>query len=99
MNEYLYVLRLVERLHKKDNWTEDDNEIISEHFNYLVNLKKNGQLILAGKTQESDKDTFGLVIFRANNFSEAEKIASDDPAVVKKIMTSQLYNYKVALSE
>ncbi|XMB85140.1 YciI family protein [Mycoplasmatota bacterium WC44] len=98
MNEYLYVLKLVKRLHLKENWSEDDNNVIKDHFEHLVKLKNSGQLILAGKTQNDDKDTFGLVIFKANSFDEAKDIAYNDPAVINNIMTVELFDYKVAIT-
>jgi uncharacterized protein YciI len=95
--EYIYILKLVERLEKVDNWTNKDNNIVGEHFNNLLNLKEKGILLLAGKTAGNDHDTFGVVIFKADSFEEAEKIMLKDPAIKKGIMTAKLWEYNVAL--
>ena len=44
--------------------TDDEVAVISAHFQYLVDLKARGDLILAGRTQETE-GTFGITIFQA----------------------------------
>ncbi|AIO18551.1 YCII-related domain protein [Candidatus Izimaplasma bacterium HR1] len=94
---YIYVLTLIERLISKDNWTAEDNDIVKEHFNNLVKLKKEGKLLLAGKTAGQDKDTMGIVIFKATSFEEANVLMINDPAIKKGIMTGKLWEYDIAL--
>ncbi len=91
------MLRLIERLEKAKNWTDIDNTIVSEHFNNLLQLKEKGVLLLAGKTAGNDRDTFGVVIFKAQSFENAERIMLSDPAIKKGIMTGKLWEYNVAL--
>ncbi len=95
--EFIYLLRLVERLKKAEDWTEKDNAIVGEHFQHLLNLKDQGKLILAGKTAGQDKDTFGVTIFVADSLDEAHKIKDSDPAIKKGIMTARLWEYNLAV--
>lgn len=95
--EYIYILKLVDRLEKVENWTDKDNKIVGEHFNNLLRLKNEGSLLLAGKTAGNDKNTFGAVIYKAESFEEAEKIMLQDPAIHKGIMTGKLWEYNVAI--
>lgn len=95
--EFIYKLSLVDRLIEEDNWTKEDKAIVSKHFQHLVSLKNNGQLLLAGKTAGQDTDTMGLVIFKAKSFDDAQNIMQNDPAVKNEIMTAKLWEYKVAL--
>lgn len=95
MNEYIYRLELIERLEKDENWTDEDNRIVNEHFNYLKNLLSQNKLILAGRTTNEDK--FGIVIFEAETNESAQDIMNNDPAVLNGIMTSELFPYRVAL--
>lgn len=93
--QFIYFLNLTERLIDDNNWTEKDEKIVSDHFKRLLQMKDNGQLILAGKT--SDRDPVGVVIFNAKNHEEAFKIMNDDPAIRKGIMSGELRPYRVAL--
>lgn len=95
--EYIYILKLIERLENVKNWTDNDNDIVGEHFNNLLRLKEEGTLLLAGKTSGNDHDTFGVVIFKADSFEEAEKIMLNDPTLKKGIMTAKLWEYNVAV--
>lgn len=97
MKQYVYVLRLIERLWNVEAWTEADNAIVDEHFDHLKRLLAEGRLILAGKSAGNEESTFGLVIFEAIDESEAQSIMAHDPSVVKGIMTAKLSAYHVAL--
>ncbi len=95
--EFIYVLKLIERLIPEENWTRNDEEILSKHFNHLLHLKEKGQLLLAGKTAGQDHDTMGIVIFKADDKNQAEDIMRSDPAIHKGIMTGKLWEYSIAI--
>jgi len=95
--EYIYVLKLVNRLQAEKNWTEQDNKVVELHFKYLQNLLANDSLVLAGKTDGLDEKTFGIVIFKAFTDEEAKDIMQNDPAVKGKVMEAELSPYKIAL--
>lgn len=95
--EFIYVTRLIERLKKDGSWTNEDEAIVSEHFNYLLELREQGKLVLAGKTDEPDNITFGIVIFKADDEIKADEIMNNDPAVKKGIMIPTLHKYSVAI--
>ena len=97
MKQYVYVLRLIDRLWHVDAWTEADNAIVDAHFAYLKQLMAEGRLILAGKTAGNDERTFGLVIFEAEDEEEAQRIMVNDPTIVHGIMRAELSAYHVAL--
>ncbi len=95
--QYLYKLRPVDRLLTADSWTDEDNAIVEEHFKRLVELEAAGVLILAGRTLNEGDSQFGIVIFAAESEASARQIMESDPAVVKGIMTAELFPYRVAL--
>jgi uncharacterized protein len=96
--QFIYVLKLIPRLLNEKGWTEQDGLIVGRHFRRLQRLHKEGTVILAGRTlNESDPSQFGVVILEANSEEEARKIMEDDDAVKEKIMTAQLFPFKVAL--
>jgi uncharacterized protein len=95
--QYLYVLRLVRRLHDDAAWTEADTAAVSRHFEHLKRETAAGKVILAGRTREPGDKTFGLVIFEAVDDADAQRFMDSDPAVVAGIMTASLHPYAVAL--
>jgi uncharacterized protein len=63
--QYIYTIKLIERLHDPKKWTNDDEQAVNRHFEYLKYQMQQGNMILAGRTQNDLKDTFGIVIFNA----------------------------------
>ena len=76
--------------------TDGEAAIITKHFNYLKSLTDQGTVLLFGRTQNSDANTFGITIFRAASEDEARSIMNSDPAVKGGVMRAELYPYKVA---
>lgn len=97
MNQFIYLLKPA-RLGMLTDATPGEVETVSRHFEHLKNLKADGRLILAGRTQNTDESTFGICIFEAENEDEARSIMENDPAVRGGVMTASLFPYKVALS-
>jgi uncharacterized protein YciI len=95
--QYVYVLRLVPRLHDDKAWTEADKQTAGRHFAHLKTATAERKVILAGRTLESGDKTFGLVIFEAADEPAARAFMNSDPAVVGNIMTAELHPYSVAL--
>jgi len=74
------------------NWTEADEKIMGEHFEYLKKLLAAGELVLAGPSLNEDKP-FGLVILKCSSLEKAKEIMVNDPSVksgVQKEMISIL---------
>lgn len=95
--QFIYVLRLVERLHDENAWTDADKKTVGAHFAHLKAATAEGKVILAGRTLESGDKTFGLVIFEAADEAAAKAFMASDPAVVGKVMTATVHPYQVAL--
>jgi len=95
--DFIYILKLVKRLIPEEGWTPVDSAVVEEHFKRLILLKENGKLLLAGKTTGQDENTFGVVIFQAENNEEANDIMNSDPAILKGIMTGKLWEYSTAV--
>lgn len=97
--QFVYVLKLTPRLLDEKNWTKQDEQIVGRHFRRLQQLQKDGRLILAGKTlDDADPSQFGVVIFEADSEDEARRQMEADDAVREKIMTAQLFPFRVALA-
>ena len=76
--------------------TEVESRIISEHFNYLKRLTED-VVILAGRTQNTDYSSFGIVLLRAETIEAAREIMLNDPAVKNKVFRAELFPYKTSL--
>ena len=76
---------------------QKDEAIVSRHFRHLVELEKEGKLILAGKTDGLDPNTKGLVFLQAESIEKAQKIMERDPAIMEGVMTGTLQEFNVAL--
>ncbi len=94
---FIYLLKLVERLHTDAGWTKADEETIGRHFRHLRDATEAGHAIVVGRTLEAGDKTFGLVIFEADNADEAKKFAESDPAVVSGIMTVEVRPFALVL--
>jgi len=97
LKQFVYVLRLVPRLHDDQAWTEADKAAVGRHFARLQAATKAGQVILAGRTTEPGDRTFGLVIFEAADDAAARDFMNNDPSMAEKVMTAELHPYAVAL--
>lgn len=95
--QFLYVLRLVPRLHHEAAWQDADRQAVTAHFNRLKQATTDGLVLLAGRTDEPLARTFGLVVFEAADATAAEAFMRADPAVVAGVMTAELHPYRVAL--
>ncbi len=93
---FVYLLRLVPRLHDDKAWTERDVAVIQRHAARLTAETKAGRVILAGRTTEPGDRTFGLVIFEAANEAAARAYMLADPAVAEGIMTATVHPYLIA---
>jgi uncharacterized protein YciI len=95
--QFIYVLRLVPRLHSDSAWTKDDEAALTRHFARFKHAIETGELILAGRTSEPGDKTFGIAIFEAKDEAAAPAFMESDPAVVAGLMTAELHPFAVAL--
>src|SRR4051812_13281421 len=85
--QFLIVMRLVPRLHDSKAWTKPDLDAVGAHFNRLKAATESGQVLLAGRTNESGDKTFGFVVFPAADETAARAFLAADPCVVAGVMT------------
>ena len=95
--QFIYVLRLVPRLHDDKAWTKEDEAVLQRHLERFKEATKTGQLILAGRTMEPGDKTFGIAIFEAADDAAAKTFAEADPAVAGGLMTVQVHPFAVVL--
>ncbi|KAF0107672.1 MAG: hypothetical protein FD146_1706 [Anaerolineaceae bacterium] len=93
MPEYVYLIHPF-RDGFFEKATAEEEAVMSEHFEYLKPSAAAGTVILAGPCLD---DTFGLVIFRAENEDAAKAFMFNDPSVKKNVMMAELHPMRVSL--
>ena len=97
MREYMYVLKLKQAYHDEKSWTKVHHKIIEDHFMRLKKQCEEGLVVTAGKTDAVDEKGFGIVVFQVDNEEEAQEFMREDPAVLKGMMTAEVFPYRTAL--
>lgn len=77
--------------------TEEEKKLVSEHFSYLQDLERKGTLILAGRTENTDNSSHGIVIYNSESEDRAREIMLDDPAVKKMLFRAEFFPYRISL--
>ena len=95
--EYLYKIQPTRPEMLAEGLTAQEEAAVLEHFEYLRDLADRGVVLLAGRTQNSDETSFGIVIFRAASAEEARGVMAGDPAVRAGVFRAELYPYSIAL--
>jgi uncharacterized protein len=79
-----------------DEPTPDEQRIVREHYEYLVRLRDEGKLVVAGPSIV-EGDTFGIGVLSVDDRAEAEAIVAEDPAVSTGTMTAEIRPLRIAV--
>ena len=97
MQQFLYRLQ-VERLEMlTEGPTPEETAVLEQHASYLQQMTDEGQVLLAGRTQQEDASTFGIVILVADSEQQAARLMAEDPAVARDLMHAELFPFRIAL--
>ena len=96
-SQYLYTIKPTRLGMLTDGGTHEEGAVLGEHYGHLRKLTREGTVILAGRTQTTGPETFGIVIFYAEDDEEAEAFMAADPAVAQGVMQAELFPYRIAL--
>lgn len=98
--QWMYVLQLQPKYTQPQNWTDDANRIVGEHFNYLTALFKQGVVKFVGKTEYGIEHPHnrGLAVFEAEDEAAATAIMQADPCILNGVMTAELHPFRVVFS-
>ncbi|MBN2385889.1 MAG: hypothetical protein JXB85_02635 [Anaerolineales bacterium] len=93
MPDYLYLIHPL-----RDGFFEQptpaESIMMEQHFAYLKQAAEAGQVLLAGPCLD---DTFGLVVFRAENDEAANAFMFADPSVRQNVMVAELHPLRISL--
>ena len=74
--------------------TPEEDVIMEEHFQYLKQATDAGAVLLAGPCLD---DTFGIVVFTAEDEKAAHTFMFNDPSVSKNVMMAELHPLHISL--
>ncbi|HTX90926.1 MAG TPA: YciI family protein [Anaerolineales bacterium] len=93
MPEYIYLIHPF-----RDGFfeapTPEENTAMDEHYQYLQAALEAGALVLAGPCLD---ETFGVVIFKADDDEAAQAFMFADPSVKKNVMMAELHPMRISL--
>lgn len=97
MQTFIYTLRPIRLSMLTDGPNEKETEILDNHVKYLAGLTEAGIVFTAGRTATTDANTFGLVLFRADDRGFAMQVMNADPAVQNGLMEATLSPFRFAM--
>jgi uncharacterized protein len=74
--------------------TPEEDIIMEEHYQYLKQAADTGTVLLAGPCLDQ---TFGIIVFRAENEEIAQCFMLNDPSVSKNVMMAELHPMRISL--
>lgn len=95
--EFIVILRPVRPGLVVDGPLPEEMPVLAAHLAWLQQMAADGHVVLAGRTQEADASTFGIVILRADGVGQAEALAGQDPAVAGGLMHIQVRPFRIAV--
>lgn len=97
MPTFVYYLQPTRTAMLTDGPTPDETAAVTRHFHYLKERTEQGIVLLAGRTITTGPETFGIVVFRADDENAARSLMENDPAALAGVMRATLYPFGVAL--
>jgi uncharacterized protein YciI len=98
--QWIYILQLQPKYTQQENWTDETNRIVGEHFNYLKSLFEQGIVKFVGKTEYGIEhpDNRGISIFEAVDEAAANAIMQNDPCVINGVMTAVVHPFRIVFN-
>ena len=91
MAEYIYLTHPI-----RDGFfgqpTSYEAAVMEEHFQYLKRATESGRIVLAGPCLD---DTFGIVVFHAEDDAAAQVFMFKDPSVKENVMMAELHPMRI----
>ena len=76
--------------------TGEESRVVSAHYEYLVSLRDEGKLVVAGPSIV-EGDTIGIGVLDVESRTEAEAIVAADPAITGGVMTAEIRPMRIAV--
>ena len=76
--------------------TGEESCVVAAHYDYLVSLRDEGKLVVAGPSIV-EGDTIGIGVLDVESRTEAEAIVAADPAITGGVMTAEVRPMRIAV--
>ncbi len=96
MGQYIYKLQATRPSMLTEGPNPQEERALNAHVSYLNEQLAAGRVILFGRTQTTDEDTFGIVIFEAEDEHSAAQFMGADPAISEAVMSARLWPYAIS---
>lgn len=93
MPEYIYLIHPL-RHEFFENPTAAEMAAVEAHYEYLKHATDGGTVVLAGPCLD---DTFGIVVFSAEDEEAARAFMLEDPSVKSNVMMAELHPMRISL--
>lgn len=93
MPDYLYLIHPL-RHEFFESPTPLEEAAMNAHFEYLKKATAEGVVLLAGPCLD---ETFGIVVFKAENEDSARVFMMNDPSVENNVMMAELHPLRISL--
>src|SRR5512139_447348 len=93
MPEYIYLIHPY-RHEFFEQPTQEEEAAMQAHFNYLKEATARGVVLLAGPCLD---ETFGVIVFRAEDEQSAQAFMFNDPSVRCNVMMAELHPLKITM--
>jgi uncharacterized protein YndB with AHSA1/START domain/uncharacterized protein YciI len=77
-----------------ENMTAAEEQIMSDHYYYLVRLMNEGKVLLAGPCLDP---IYGLIVLEVDDESEAKRLMDEEPSVVGGVHTYTLHPFRASI--
>lgn len=94
--EFICKLELTAKYRKPENWDEEANQVVAEHFAYLTRLYQEGKIKWVGKTdlEVTDSNNMGLVVHVEETLEAVEERVLKDPCIQRGIMQFSIFPFR-----
>lgn len=77
--------------------TPEETATMETHYAHLRAHVESGRIFLAGPAVRRDGSGYGLTMFEADDFADAEAFAESDPAVVAGVVRPEVLQLRLSL--
>lgn len=77
--------------------TPEETATMETHYAHLRANVESGRIFLAGPAVRPDGGGYGITLFEADDFADAEAFAASDPAVVGGVMRAEVLQMRLSL--
>jgi uncharacterized protein len=93
MPEYIYLIHPF-RHEFFESPTPQEDAAMAAHYEYLKKATAEGVVLLAGPCLD---ETFGVVVFQADNDESARGFMLNDPSVISNVMMAELHPLRISM--